>query len=82
MIEISIEGDNVDVLANEMKSYLETVINLINTIKDELDCENENHRKLAIYASSELVGLINVFTENVKKVRREVLGLTPEMPFH
>lgn len=82
MIEIAIEGDNVDVLAGEMKSYLDTVLNLINTIKDELDCENENHRKLAIYASSELVGFIDIFAENIKKVRREVLGLEKSTPFH
>lgn len=82
MIEIAIEGDNIDVLAGEMKSYLDSVLNLINTIRDELDCENETHRKLSIYVSSELIGLINVFTENIKKVRREVLGISTDTSFH
>jgi hypothetical protein len=83
MIEIVLEGENVDVLAVEMKSYLETIINLINTIKNELECDKEDHRKMAIYASSELSGCIDVFIERLKKVRVEALGFTKEsMSFH
>jgi hypothetical protein len=83
MIEIVIEGENLDVLAGEMRSYLETIINLINTIKDELECDKEDHRKMAIYASSELGNCIETFISRIKKVRSEVLGSPQEsMAFH
>jgi hypothetical protein len=67
MIEIVIEGENLDVLAGEMRSYLETIINLINTIN----------------ASSELGNCIETFISRIKKVRSEVLGSPQEsMAFH
>lgn len=79
MTEIAIEGENVDVLATEMKSCLESILNLINTIKEELDCDNENHIKFAIYASSELVFVINSFISNINKVKRKLFGVECEV---
>ena len=83
MIEILLEVENVDVLADEMKPYLESIINLINNIKDELYCENEDHRKMAIYSTAQLAKFMYDFTKNIKKVRLEILGVPEEsISFH